>query len=287
MDIYAEVTNRIIAELEKGIIPWERPWTCIQDGAIKHTTGEPYSLLNQMLLGDPGEYLTFNQCKKEGGKVKKGAKAKMVVFWKWLPTDKKDSSGNLVLDENGLPVKDKIPFLRYYQVFHIKDCEGISPRFPVETKMTEIEPDAAAEQAVNSYLQRSGVTLIHQEQNSAYYHPTTDRVVLPLRKQFTGAAEYYSTAFHELTHSTGHQKRLNRINRLAAFGTDDYSKEELVAEIGAASLLHEFALETASSFRNNAAYIQNWLTALKNDKRMIVSAAGRAEKAVKLILGIE
>ena len=109
-------------------------------------------------------------------------------------------------------------------------------------------------------------------------------MVLPFRKQFVSTAEYYSTVFHELTHSTGHAKRLNRLSKPSFFGTEDYSKEELVAEIGAATLVNHVGIETDSSFRNNAAYIQNWLKVLKDDKRFIVSAAGKAEKAVALIL---
>ena len=105
-----------------------------------------------------------------------------------------------------------------------------------------------------------------------------------IRKQFVSTAEYYSTAFHEVVHSTGHQSRLNRLNSAAFFGTEEYSKEELVAEIGASALVNHVGLETSTSFRNNAAYIQNWLSVLKDDKRFIVSAAGKAEKAVNLIL---
>ena len=116
------------------------------------------------------------------------------------------------------------------------------------------------------------------------YRPSTDEIILPIRKQFVSTAEYYSTVWHELVHSTGHPSRLNRLDRVVAFGSDVYSKEELVAEIGAATLVNHVGLETTSSFRNSAAYIQNWLKVLKDDKRFIVSAAGRAEKAVNLIL---
>ncbi|MBP3653188.1 MAG: DUF1738 domain-containing protein [Clostridia bacterium] len=285
MDIYAEITNRIIAELEKGIIPWEKPWTGVNTGAISHSTGRPYSLINQLMLGEPGEYITFNQCKQEGGKVKKGSKAKIVVFWKPIPHEKKDANGKPVLDEDGKPVTSIVPYLKYFQVFHINDCEGINPRYADGNPHNNIEPDDAAELAIEEYLQRSGVTLKHEEGDRAYYRPSADLVVLPLREQFTSTAEYYGTAFHELTHSTGHPKRLARITGTAAFGSESYSKEELVAEIGAATLLHEMGLETSGSFRNNAAYIQSWLKALKDDKHLIVSAAGRAEKAVKMILG--
>ena len=126
--------------------------------------------------------------------------------------------------------------------------------------------------------------LSHEEGDRAFYRPATDEVVLPIRKQFISTAEYYSTVFHELTHSTGHPKRLNRLSKPSFFGTEDYSKEELVAEIGAAALVNHVGLETSSSLRNNAAYLQNWLKVLRDDKRFIVSAAGRAEKAVNLIL---
>ena len=129
------------------------------------------------------------------------------------------------------------------------------------------------------------VKLLHQEGDKAFYRPSTDEVVLPIRKQFMSTAEYYSTVFHELTHSTGHASRLNRLTQAAFFGSEDYSKEELVAEIGAAALVNHVGLETSNSIRNSAAYIQNWLKVLRDDKRFIVSASGRAEKAVNLILG--
>ena len=285
MDIYAEITNRIIAELEKGVVPWQRPWVSVTSGAISHSTGRPYSLINQIMLGEPGEYITFNQCKQEGGKVKKGSKAKLVVFWKPLPVDRKDENGNVIRDEKGEPVKDLFPFLKWFQVFHINDCEGIEPRYYGTEELTDIEPDDAAEIAIEEYLQRSGVTLKHERQGRAFYRPADDLVVLPLREQFASTAEYYSTAFHELTHSTGHPKRLARINSTASFGSENYSKEELVAEIGSATLVHELGLETERSFQNNAAYVQGWLRELRNDKRLILSAAGRAEKAVNMILG--
>ena len=127
--------------------------------------------------------------------------------------------------------------------------------------------------------------LNHEAGDRAFYRPSTDSITLPTLNQFAATAEYYSTAFHELTHSTGHSKRLNRLEKTAFFGSEAYSKEELIAEIGAAALVNVAGLETAKSFRNTTAYIQNWLSVLKNDKRFIVSASGKAEKAVNLILG--
>jgi len=107
MDIYAEVTNRIINQMEQGIIPWQKPWIA-SGNAISRATGKPYSLLNQMILGRGGEYLTFAQCQKEGGKVRKGEKSQMVVFWKFIDQEDEETHE-----------KKQVPFLRYYNVFHI------------------------------------------------------------------------------------------------------------------------------------------------------------------------
>ena len=273
MDIYSEVTTRIIAQMEEGVIPWQKPWVA-NGKAISRSTGKPYSLLNQMPLGRPGEYLTFKQCQEAGGKVKKGEKASMVVFWKFIEQEDEETGE-----------KKELPFLRYYNVFHIDQCEGITAKHTTET----VFPDGAAtleaaQEIIYDYLGREGVKFSHEEGDRAFYRPATDEVVLPIRKQFISTAEYYSTVFHELTHSTGHPKRLNRLSKPSFFGTEDYSKEELVAEIGAAALVNHVGLETSSSLRNNAAYLQNWLKVLRDDKRFIVSAAGRAEKAVNLIL---
>ena len=288
MNLYEEVTDRIIAELEKGEIPWKKPWCGVRSGAISYATGRPYSLLNQFML-KPGEYITFNQCKARGGKIKKGAKSRMVVFWKVIYKEKKDASGQIVTDAEGKPVMEGTPFLRYFNVFHIDDCEGVEPRWQGKLPEAHAKPFEAAEEVLMGYVTREHVTLRHARQDRAFYRPATDEIVLPLMEQFPETAEYYSTAFHEATHSTGHASRLNRLNTglaAAAFGSDDYSKEELVAEIGSACILNELGIETPASFRNSAAYIQNWLQVLRNDKHMIISAASRAEKAVKMILNI-
>ena len=289
-DLYTEVTDRIIEQLEQGVIPWQKPWTGVNSGAISHATGRAYSLLNQLILSKPGEYLTWNQVKKEGGNVRRGAKAKTVVFWKVLPKERRDPiTGEVVTNADGNPIIDGLPVLRYFQVFHIDDCDGIAPKWADKLPTAPAEPDAAADAALLAYIDREHITLEQTISDRAYYSPVEDLIHLPIREQFDATAEYYSTAFHEATHSTGHATRLNRFNEsagFAAFGSESYSKEELVAEIGAASILHTLGLETPSSFNNSAAYIQSWLTALRNDKRMIVSAAARAEKAVKRILDI-
>ncbi len=273
MDLYQEVTNRIMEQLENGLIPWQKPWISVGN-AISHATGKPYSLLNQMLLGRHGEYVTFKQCQQEGGKVRKGEKSQMVVFWKWNETEDEETGE-----------KKEVPFLRYFTVFYIDQCEGLKARYTQELPEPSADADETAEAIIAGYIQRSGVRLHHQEGDRAFYQPLTDSITLPLRTQFRETAEYYSTAFHEMTHSTGHTSRLNRLDKTAFFGSEAYSKEELIAEIGAATLVNHAGLETTDSFRNNAAYIQNWLGVLQNDKRFIVSAAGKAEKAVNMILG--
>ena len=277
-DTYTLVTDRIIAELEAGTVPWHKPWTCAQP-AISHTTGKAYSLLNQLLLGGRGgEYVTFQQAQREGGRVRKGEKSSIVVFWKWLTVEDEDTGA-----------EKEVPFLHYFNVFHIDQCEGIVARFRASKPQVENPAAAnnAADDIIADYLHRSGVHLVSRESSEVFYRPATDTVVLPLIKQFGDTAEYYSTAFHELTHSTGHPARLNRLTETARFGSALYRREELCAELGASFILNRLELETPGSFRNNAAYISHWLGVLKEDKRLLVSAAGQADKAVRLILGEE
>ena len=271
MDIYQTITDRMISEMEAGVIPWKKPWMATGK-AISHTTGKPYSLLNQMLLGKSGEWLTFKQVQQEGGSVRKGEKASMVVFWKWI--DKEDEETGEI---------QQVPFLRYYSVFHLDQCEGITAKHSAMVERPA-EADATAEAIIADYVSREGVGLEYQEGDAAYYQPSLDRIVLPKLSQFTETAEFYSTAFHEMVHSTGHMKRLARLDTTANFGSETYSKEELIAEIGSAALVNHAGLETDKSFRNSAAYVQNWLQVLKDDKRLIVSATGKAEKAVNFIL---
>lgn len=276
-DIYAAVTDRIVQQLEKGVVPWRKPWTGVRSGAISGATGKPYSLLNQMLLAKDGEWYSWNQIQALGGKVRKGEKSSMVVFWKQTPVKDEDPA-------TGEQIERMIPVLKYFNVFHIDQLDGIEAK-TIDPEAIDPATDTAADAIIAGYIQRSGVELEHRKGDEAFYSPSVDRVVLPLREQFPSMAEYYSTAFHELTHSTGHSSRLDRIFRRAFFGNEDYSREELVAEIGAAALSNHCQIETADSFKNSAAYIQSWLRALRNDKKLIVSAAGAAAKAFELITG--
>lgn len=280
VNVYQVVTDRIIEELEKGVIPWQKPWVGTH-GAVSHSTGRPYSFMNQLLLQRPGEYITFNQCAAEGGTVRKGEKGSVVVFWKQQTVQELDPV-------TGEPEEKEIFVLRYYRVWHIDQCEGIKAKYAQTSAGAGATPVEAAESIVDDYLQREGVTLNYVAGDRACYSPVLDRVEMPTREQFTSADELYSTLFHELGHSTGHKSRLNRFSSgaaAAAFGSNDYGREELVAEICAASILNQIGIETDHSFRNSASYIDNWLKAIRGDNKLIVSAAGRAEKAAALILG--
>lgn len=283
-NVYEIVTSRIVEEMSKGIIPWQRPWHGTNNLAISYETRKPYSLLNQLILGRPGEWLTFNQIKAIGGSIKKGAKAGMVTFYKVTPKVVTE----VVTNEDGeemVQEKTKLSFiLKYYNVFHIEDCDGIQSKSK-ELPPVENEPIESAENVIGEYITRDKLSFESKKSNKAYYSPTDDKVVVPLLEQFNTTEQYYSTTFHELIHSTGHASRLDRKSGMQSFfGNEDYSKEELVAEIGSAMLCGKMGFETEKTFKNSVAYLQSWIQKLKNDNKMIVLAATAAEKAVKYIL---
>ena len=274
-NVYQMVTDRIIEQLEHGIIPWEKPWAGVRSGAFNRVSKRPYSLLNQMLLKHTGEYATFKQWIDLGGHIKKGAKSEIIVFWKITEIEEEN--------EDNEKVKKNIAILRYYNVFHISQVDGVKP---LEQPFAEVEPIEEADKIINNYIEREHIDFQEKASNEAFYSPSRDCVVVPMKEQYQHINEYYSTTFHELTHSTGHKSRLDRLHSgsIAAFGSETYSKEELVAEIGSASIMNMLGIETTKTFRNSAAYIQSWLSVLKNDNNMIISAASKAEKAVEYIL---
>lgn len=255
--IYEMVTERIVKLLESGVVPWRRPWR--SGAAVNWLTQKPYRGINALLL-DAGEYATFKRITEAGGTVKKGVKGEIVVFWKWL--EKKD-------EETG--ETEKIPLLRYYKVFNIAtQCEGLESRRNSEPAY-EHDPIEEAERLVTGYIDRPG----------------DDMISVPPMVDYKQPEEYYCTLFHELVHSTGHTKRLNRsgITELAAFGDENYSKEELIAEIGAAMMCGVCGIDN-TTIENSASYINGWLRALKDDQRMIVLAAGKAQRAADYMQGI-
>jgi len=268
INVYEIVTNKIIEQLEQGVIPWRKPWTNVN--AVNWVTQKPYRGINTMLL-QPGEYATFKQIVDAGGKVKLGEKSQIVVFWKWI--DKEN-------EETGKP--EKIPFLRYYRVFEINtQVEGLQSKR--ENASFEHNPIEEAEAVVKSYINCPTYSF---NSGDAYYLPPMDHINVPPMKDYKNIDEYYCTFFHEMVHSTGHKSRLNRpgIIEKASFGDEIYSKEELVAEMGASMLCAISGIDS-STIQNSASYISSWLRVLKGDSRLVVQAAAQGQKAADYILG--
>lgn len=275
------VAERVLAELEKGVAPWTKPWFG-SDRFVSHNNGKHYSLLNCILLGTPGEYVTFKQVQNEGGKVKKGAKSKFVVYWNFIEKREEDDSGEIKIK--------KFPILKYYNVFNVNDCEGIKKKYLSDDDTRFIhETVKDAEEVIKGYCDANPSLKIvrSNESGRAFYRPINDFIQVPRMEQFPKVEEFYSTLFHEMTHSTGHWSRLGRfkeVSAVAAFGDNDYGKEELIAELGAAALCGKCGIESNDSFRNSAAYLKGWMEAIKGNPDMIVQAAGKADKAVDFIL---
>jgi len=281
-NVYQYVTDRIIEELKKGNIPWRKPWK--GQKAINYVTRKEYKGINTLLLLYPGEYLTFKQVQDLKGKVKKGEKSSMIVYYNWI----EKNTGNK--DKNGKDIIDSIPILRYYNVFHISQTEGIETKCQPYNTDKENDTIEQAENIINNYIKRENIKLsIITGGDTACYIPSNDEIVMPNINQFEGNNEYYSTLFHESVHSTGNNNRLNRISKqkFHQFGNQDYSKEELIAEIGSSILCNQIGIEIPQTFKNSVAYIQSWLKVLKNDIKLITIASGQANKAVNYILNIK
>lgn len=274
-DVYEMVTDRIIEQLEQGVIPWQKPWGGVIDGAYNRISKKPYSLLNQMLLQHSGEYATFKQWSELGGHIRKGEKSEIVVFWKLQPYEDENADGEKIIKQ--------IPLLRYYNVFHVSQVDGIEPK---ELDLNEFEPIEEAERIKTEYMTREHLKILEKLTDKAFYSPTFDYIQIPCKEQYQNVEEFYSTLFHEMVHSTGYKTRLDRedVKDCMYFGSENYSKEELTAELGSAFLVNLLGIETKNSFRNSSAYIQGWLGRLRGDKKFIVSASSKAEKAVKYIL---
>ena len=294
VDVYQMVTDRVLEQIEQGIIPWHKPWnaaTLSEDAlAISYTSRKPYSFLNQMLLGRNGEWLTFNQVKERGGNIKKGAHAGIVVFYKQIEVKTTKRVKNAEGNEFDKEVSSTIPVLKYYHVFHIDDCEGIESKIKVEEKPKEskVQPIKRAEKIVKDYLKAQPLLKLHNDRpsNRAYYTPMWDEITVPMLSQYKEKEEYYSTLFHEMVHSTGHSTRLNREEGMGnKFASHAYSREELVAELGSAMLCTNIRIDTEVAFKNSVAYIKGWASKLREDTKAIVWAASRAEKAARYILG--
>jgi antirestriction protein ArdC len=262
VDPYDLVTNRIIEALEAGVVPWHKPWKASTDGPMSLSTKKPYRGINVFVLDatrqqrgyDSRWWVTFNQAKERGGSVRKGEKAGKVT--------------------------DRIPFLRYFTVFNLDQCDDVPA--PTEAEVAEFNPIEECERISAGYI--SGPTIKYGG-NQAYYSPSLDYIQMPKPELFVTPEYYYGTLFHEQAHSTGHESRLDRsgITALGRFGDENYSREELIAEMTSAFVCGEAGIPV--NVQHHAGYIQSWLRALKGDKKLVVQAAGAAQKAADLIVG--
>lgn len=289
-DIYQEVTDKMVKLIEKGVSPWRCNWS--KYGAAKnYATGHFYTGINAILMNLTEHpipfFMSFKQAQKLGGKIKKGAKAEIVCFYKTLY---KDEKGNfygrqkaIALAEMGVEL-ETIPMLKHYNVFNVQDIEGIEIETP-QVQLKQHEKIEACESIINGFS--NPPEFICENANEAYYSVKRDKLNMPQMGQFKTAEAYYLTLFHELVHSTGHPKRLKREGLGQRFGNTKYSKEELIAEMGASFLSAQTGIDIEDLTENSAAYLKGWLSALKGDKKLIFKAAAEAQKAVDLITGIQ
>jgi antirestriction protein ArdC len=269
---YEIVTEFIIKQLESGVAPWRKPWGTETPANL--ASKKEYRGINIFLLASQGYgsryWVTYRQAQALGGTVKNGQHGSKVVFWKI--SEHRSENQKSEETENRKSI-----LLRCYDVFNLEQCEGIKFPDPVRA----INPIEPCESIVRAMPNPPGFA----QDARACYRPSTDTVGMPARSAFLAAEEYYSTLFHEITHSTGHPSRLGRegIMNHNPFGSADYSKEELVAEMGAAMLCGAAGIESRT-LGNSAAYLQTWISKLKSDSRLIVSAASQAQKAADYIL---
>ena len=280
--VYEVITNRIIKQLESGVAPWQKPWRVRGRNGLPRNlvTGHEYRGVNLWMLLSSGYaslyWLTFRQARELEGHVRDGERGFPIVYWKFGKRD--------VQDGDELVQKPSV-LCRYYTVFNVEQCEGLRIR-PSEPSKDESQPQPieTCERVITDWQQRP---TIRHGGDCASYNKILDLVQIPERSCFNCAEEYYSTLFHEVTHSTGHPTRLNRssLTDFERWGDATYSKEELVAELGAAFLSGYCGIENRT-ISNSTAYLANWLGALKNDSRLVIVAASQAQKAADSILGL-
>lgn len=280
-DIYRSITERFLEQLKQGTVPWQQPWmSCVQNIVSR----KPYRGINAFTLGMTDRtspfWLTFKQALDLGGHVKNGEKSLPVIYYKIL--EKKDAGGNVRVREDGRP--DRVPFVRWANVFNLDQTEGIEA--PV---IATTEGPAQPLEKAAAIVENAKLCPVHHTGFAALYSPNEDVIRLPAPNTFRTPADYYQTRFHEMTHATGHGSRLARegITQPVKFGSERYSKEELIAELGAAFLSNEAGILDQVQFENSAAYLNSWIKKLENDPRMIISAASQAQKSTDFVLGIE
>lgn len=279
-DINRMITDRIIERIRTtGTLPWKKPWRSPDEVPRNLITGKAYRGVNAFLLHAMGYvgpcWLTMNQVNALGGKVRKGEHACPVVFWKFFDE---------VADTPDTPGPNKrYALLRYYSVFNTEQCEGLKGKVPL---IVPAKPFSALDEAERLVRHMPDLPEIRHDSRKASYLPQLDTIRMPPRALFTSEAGYYDALFHELTHSTGHSKRLNRkgLMEMQLFGSEPYSQEELVAEMGAAFLCGHCGILTKME-ANSTAYLKHWLERLKADPSILIPAGAQAQKAYDYITG--
>jgi antirestriction protein ArdC len=277
-DLYAEVSARIVAELEAGAAPWIKPWSATPGANTPRNavSNRPYSGCNVVLLWmaqaagyRTPRFLTFKQALELGGNVRKGERGTKVYFVKQLQVrdDGADDNASTRL----------VPMMREYTVFNVDQCENLPDSINIGKPMRVRNPDARDELA-DEFLGSTGAD-IREGHGEACYVPSRDFISLPAFHAFKSADHFYNVAFHELTHWTAHKSRLDR-DLKNRFGSRNYAAEELIAELGAAFLSSEFGFDGDV---RNAGYIGPWIELLKADKRAFFTACSQASKAANYL----
>jgi antirestriction protein ArdC len=279
-DIFEAITARFIEQLKRGTVPWQKPWFAVQNIVSR----KPYRGVNSLLLGSTDYqspfWLSFKQALDLGGHVRKGEKSTPVIYYKIL--EKRDEARKIMLREDGKPAR--IPFVRWANVFNLDQTEGIpAPTITANQGMSPPHQRAAA------IVDNARLCPIHHAGFAAFYSPTDDVIRIPAPSTFHSQEDYFHTVYHELTHASGHSTRLDRegVTQHTRFGSEKYSKEELIAELGAAFLSNEAGILDSVRFENSVAYLGSWINKLENDPKLIVSAASQAQKASDFVMGIE
>ncbi len=280
-NLYEIVTLKIIEALNQGVVPWRKPWHKSNQMPVNLLTNKPYRGVNPWLLSatkfSDHRWLTYKQAQELGAKVRPGEKSTMVVFWKF-PDRKKE-------DEEKEDLTNHAPILRYYNIFNVEQIDGLNlPTNPEKLVLSDTDRIERAE----LFLRAMASPPAFEERGSeAWYNPGQDLVRIPPIHLFDSVDSYYNTKFHEYAHSTGHRSRLNRSGVMGSihFGSEGYSREELVAELGSSYCCCLLGLD-GSLIDDAASYIGGWLTSLKSDPRAIVIASGQAQKAADYIRGV-
>ena len=286
-DVYQAVTTRIMDALAQGVVPWHKPWDARQGRPRNLVSGKPYRGMNVWILAGQGGspfWLTYRQAQQLGGHVKQGERGTMVIFWKVLAKQAQAAAAGETAEETQ---PRGFAMARAYTVFNATQCE-LPEQWRERAEITDPElPEAdriqACEQIVAGMPTRPEI--VHAGVRG-FYRQGVDRVTMPEPERFETPARYYSTLFHELTHATGHTSRLYRptLVDMVRFGDCNYSKEELVAEMGAAFLCGVAGIENRTVI-DSASYIQSWLRTLQDDTKLLIGAAAQAQRAADFILG--